>query len=93
MREVAADSRDALTGHDAVDGQHSKHRLRSDWVRMSSRLDADADGAVQYALTSRLSPEGRVALSLQLYKGSDVVHSRPLGLVEHHQVADVVLRC
>ena len=67
--------------------------LRSDWVHMPSRLDADADGAVQYALTSRLSPEGRVALSLQLYRGSDVVHSRSLGLVERHEVADVLFKC
>ncbi len=86
-------SRDALTGHDAVDGQHSKQALRSDWVYMPSRLDADANGAVHYALTLRLSPEGLVALSLQLYRGRDVVHNQSLGLVERHQVADVLFKC
>ena len=60
---------------------------------MSPRPGADADGAVQYALTSRLSPEGRVALSLHLYRGSDVVHSRSLGVIEHHQLADVLFKC
>ena len=52
-----------------------------------------ADGAVRYALTLRLSPEGRVALSLQLYRRSDVVHSRSLGVVERHQVKDVLFKC
>lgn len=30
-----------------------------------------------------------MAISLQLYKGSDIIHSRPLGLVERDQVGDV----
>ena len=60
---------------------------------MSSTPNASFGRAVQYALTSRLSPEGRVALSLQLFKGRDVVHSRSLGMVERHQVADVMFKC
>ncbi len=60
---------------------------------MSIPPSADLERVVQYALTSRLSPEGRVALSLQLFKGRDVVHSRSLGMVERYQVADVIFRC
>ncbi len=60
---------------------------------MSEKTSAGSDGAIKYALTSRLSPEGRVTISLQLFKGSDVAHSRSLGVVERHQLVDVMFKC
>ena len=60
---------------------------------MSAKSCAEPDGAIKYALTSRLSPEGRIAVSLQLFKGRDVVHSRSLGVVERHQAVDVMFKC
>ena len=60
---------------------------------MSAKPSAGSDGDITYALTSRLSPEGRIAISLQLYKGRDVAHSRSLGVVERHQAVDVMFKC
>ena len=60
---------------------------------MSAKSSAEPDGAIKYALTSRLSPEGRIAISLQLYKGRDVAHSRSLGVVERSQAVDVMFKC
>jgi hypothetical protein len=60
---------------------------------MSRNPSADPEGAITYALTSRLSAEGRVAISLRLYRGQDVAHSRSLGVVEHHELVDVMRRC
>ena len=53
----------------------------------------DADGAITYALTSRLSTEGRVAISLQLFRGRDIAHTRSLGLVDRRESADVLYKC
>ncbi len=60
---------------------------------MSLHPGTDAAGAIRYALTSRLSPEGRVAISLLLYRGGGVAHSRSLGVVERHQLVDVMYKC
>jgi hypothetical protein len=60
---------------------------------MSPKPVIDPGRAITYALTSRLSPEGRVAISLQLFKGRGMAHSRSLGIVERHEVADVMSRC
>ncbi|RYB05289.1 hypothetical protein [Lichenibacterium ramalinae] len=60
---------------------------------MSSKSVIDPGSAITYALTSRLSPEGRVAISLQLFKGRGMAHSRSLGIVERHEVADVMSKC
>ena len=60
---------------------------------MSAKSGVASDAAITYALTSRLSTEGRVTISLQLYKGRDVAHSRSLGVVEQHESADVMFKC
>lgn len=60
---------------------------------MSQKSSADPGGSITYALTSRLSAEGRVAISLRLYRGHDVAHSRSLGVVEHHELVDVMRKC
>ena len=60
---------------------------------MSAKPSVGFDGAIKYALISRLSPEGRIAISLQLFKGRDVAHSRSLGVVERHQAVEVMFKC
>ena len=60
---------------------------------MSTSSLPDADGVITYALTSRLSTEGRVAISLQLFKGREVAHTRSLGLVDRRESADVMYKC
>lgn len=60
---------------------------------MSAKPGVAADAAITYALTSRLSPEGRVTISLQLFRGRDVAHSRSLGVVERDQLVDVMHKC
>ena len=60
---------------------------------MSAKSGAGSDDAIRYALTSRLSTEGRVAISLQLFKGRAVAHSRSLAVVERHESAAVLSKC
>ena len=61
--------------------------------RMSSVSDTLFDIPVRYALTSRLSTEGKVAISLQLFKGQAVAHTQSLGVVEQHHLVDVMFKC
>lgn len=52
-----------------------------------------SDAPIRYALISRLSTEGRIAISLQLFRGDRVAHSRSLGVVDRSQVVDVMYKC
>lgn len=60
---------------------------------MSSRPSTRSNTPIRYALTSRLSTEGQVTISLQLFKGRDIAHSRSLAVVERHELVDVMYKC
>ena len=60
---------------------------------MSLQPSVTLDGDIRYVLTSRLSTEGRIAVSLQLFRRGDMAHSHPLGDVDRHQIADVMSKC
>ncbi len=55
--------------------------------------DHGAATPVRYTLTPRLSTEGRVSITLRLYRGDTIAHTRPLATVDRKQAAEVMLKC
>ena len=60
---------------------------------MDSAIDTAADIPVRYLLTSRLSPEGQVSITLKLYRGQKIALTRPVATVERNQTAEVMRKC
>lgn len=60
---------------------------------MDSASDSHAAVPVRYLLTSRLSSEGQVAITLKLYRGHRVALTRAVAVVDRDQSADVMRKC
>ena len=60
---------------------------------MDSASDRHAATPVRYLLTSRLSSEGQVSITLKLYRGHRVALTKAVALVDRDQTAEVMRKC
>jgi len=60
---------------------------------MDSASDNRAAAPIRYLLTPRIATDGRVAITLQLYRGDKIALTSPIATVAQREAAEVMHKC
>ncbi len=60
---------------------------------MDSASDNRSAAPIRYLLTPRISTDGRVAITLQLYRGDRIALTSPIATVAQREAAEVMHKC
>jgi hypothetical protein len=60
---------------------------------MDSASNSRASAPIRYRLTPRIATDGRVSITLQLYRGNTVASTSPVATVAQRDAAEVMHKC